>query len=111
MIVSFLTKELQEESTCFDQLVQNYGPHQARRIRQRLDELDAAITMADFMLLPAPQCQKLDGERTGQVSAMIDFSTRLILEPVPSHNSHKEVYNPEWSKITKVRILSLSIDI
>ena len=37
----------------FRKLVTNYGPHLAGRIRQRLDELQAASNLAEFLRLPS----------------------------------------------------------
>lgn len=107
MKIKFATEEIQEECACFDQLVQKYGVRQARRIRQRLDELDAAANLADFMMLPASNCRLLNGEYVGQISIDTAFSSKLLIEPINSHTAQEENPMLDWTLVTAIRIISI----
>lgn len=61
-----------------------WGDQSARKVAQRLQELEAAESLADMRLLPAARCHELAGDRKGQLSVEVHSGLRLVFEP--DHN-------------------------
>ncbi len=79
----------------------------ARRLQQRLMELNAADTLADISHLPPARCHELTGDRAGQYSVDLAHPYRLIFisdhEPVPE----KPDGGLDKAKVTKVLVLEV----
>jgi plasmid maintenance system killer protein len=56
------------------------GAVRARKIQQRLKDLQAAGTLADMRLLPG-RCHELHGNLAGYLSLDLDHPYRLLLRP------------------------------
>ena len=110
MKIHFNSIELQTECNCFQQLVLKYGVNHARRIRQRIDELVAAHNLADFMTLPAPKCQLLNGKNTGQLSIETIHPFRILLKPTFNDSVHLQADSAQWASITELIVLSIETD-
>jgi proteic killer suppression protein len=86
-----------------DLLVRRYGSERAKRIRRRLDDLDAAGTLEDFRFLPG-RCHALSGDLEGLLSLDLDGPYRHYFrighQPPPS----KPDGGLDWSKATEVVI-------
>jgi proteic killer suppression protein len=62
-------------------LIRKYGPERAKRIRQRLDDLEAAGTLGDFRFLPG-RCHELTADLEGLLSLDLDGPYRLYFRPM-----------------------------
>ena len=82
------------------------GPDCAKRLRQRLDDLDAAFSLADFRSLPG-QCEELKAERKGQLSLRLQGGLRLIFEPANAPPPLRPDGGLDWERIDSVRILEI----
>ncbi|MFO7981835.1 MAG: hypothetical protein R6V08_00095 [Desulfuromonadales bacterium] len=60
------------------------GEAMARKLQQRMMELNAAETLADISHLPPPRCHEMTGDRAGQFSVDLVHPYRLLF--IPSHN-------------------------
>jgi len=83
-----------------------YGDINAKRLRQRLDDLHAAQILADFSSLPG-RCHELTGDRAGQLSLDLDHPMRLIFEPAHNPVPRKEDGGIDWTQVTAVKILDI----
>ena len=66
------------------------GPADAKKLQQRLAELQSAETLADMKCLPAARCHELTGDRKGQLAVDLVHPRRLIFEPDQASPPKKE---------------------
>jgi proteic killer suppression protein len=62
MLIRFADEQVRVRAISLERMVQEYGERKARRIRQRLDELDAASCLADVRTLPGMRCQSVNNQ-------------------------------------------------
>jgi hypothetical protein len=85
-------------------LITKYGPHNAKRIRQRLDDLRAAATLDDMSRLPGrlhPLHENLDG----WFALDLKHPDRLIIQPANDPLPQKADGSLDWTKVTVVRVI------
>jgi len=76
----------------------------AKKIVQRIQEIQAAQTLQDLRQLPAVRCHALSGKRQGQFAVNLGPRLRLVFEPV---QSQQEIYVDgvlDHSRVERVRI-------
>ncbi|MGB7723123.1 MAG: hypothetical protein WBL65_24710, partial [Bryobacteraceae bacterium] len=76
MKIGFSSEKLKKICNRHDLLVRKHGAERAKRIRQRLDDLDAAASLEDFCFLPG-RCHELTGDLDGLLSLDLDGPYRL----------------------------------
>jgi plasmid maintenance system killer protein len=106
MKIAFYDRRLAKDHSEHRRLVRRHGERRAKLIRRRLDQLRAALTLADLRQLPGPRCHELTGDRAGQLSVDLDHPYRLILmpsEPVPT----KAEGGLDWTQVTAVIVLGV----
>ena len=112
MEISFISKKLEKEFNEGARLVKVHGPERAKKIRIRLAELRAAVTLYDFWppKKKPSRCHELaEGDRKGKfhLSVDLDYPYRLIFtpahDPIPTHADG----GLDWSKVTAVTILGV----
>lgn len=86
-------------------LVRSYGPDNARRIRRRLDDLQAAAHLADMHAIFGGRLHALVGDRAGCFALDLKHPQRLIFEPANEPLPYKDDGGLDWPRITTVRIL------
>lgn len=87
-------------------LQRHYGPQQAKRIRQRLDELRAANSLDEMRMLPG-RCHALKGDRAGQLSLDLVHPQRLVFEPADVPPALKPDGGIDWKQVRTVRLLGI----
>ncbi len=65
------------------ELRKKHGVIRAKKIQQRLADLEAAATLAVMRSLPG-RCHELRGDRAGQLSLDLDHPYRLLFRPAGS---------------------------
>lgn len=106
MEIVFGTTKFEKECNSFELLQKRHGERQAKKIRQRLDELRAAHTLADVSHLPPPRLHQLEG-RQAEFSVDIIFPYRLILTPAARPVPRKSDNGVDLAQVTAVRILGV----
>lgn len=106
MDITFSTTKFEKECNEQKRLVQRYGPVNAKRLRQRLDDLRAAPHLEMMRQLPG-RCHELLGDRAGQLSLDLDHPYRLIFEPAHDPVPRKEDGGLDWSQVTAIRLLGV----
>lgn len=105
--IFFKTKKLQK--LCSDQreMQKQLGQGMARKLRQRLMELNAAEVLADVSHLPPPRCHELSGDRAGQFSVDLEHPYRLLFiaadEPVP----RREDGGVDLDRVREIEIVAI----
>ena len=109
MDISFKSTKLKKELNEGKMLEKIHGFFRAKKIRIRLAELRAAISLHDigFPYAGFGRCHELTGERKGQLSVDLDHPYRLIFvpnhEPVPL----KPDGGLDWKQVTAITILGI----
>jgi proteic killer suppression protein len=87
-------------------LIRAYGKINAKKMRQRLDDLLAAETLEDVRNLPG-RYHELKAGRKGQIACDLEHPYRLIFEPVANPMPIDENGQLIWSEITFIEIIEI----
>jgi len=75
---------------------------------QRLQELEAADSLADISRVPPPRCHELIGDRAGQISVDLVQPQRLLFIPANDPVPRAEDGGLDWSKVTEIEIIEIA---
>ena len=106
MEIRFASERLRDECNDTTTLVRRYGKQGAKRLRQRLDDLDAVANLEAARPLPG-KLHELTGDRKGRLAMTVDRGKRLILEPADPELARKPDGGLDWTQVTAVRILGV----
>lgn len=104
--IVFRTKKLQKQCTDTKEMQRSLGSKQAKRLRQRLDDLRASPTLEVMRSLPG-RCHELKGDREGELSVDLEHPYRLIFEPANNPVPKKGDGGLDWSRVSGIRILGI----
>jgi plasmid maintenance system killer protein len=104
--ITFSTRKLEKQCNDSKTMTRAWGAFQAKKLRQRLDELKAASTLEVMRLLPG-RCHELKGDRAGQISLDLEHPNRLVFEPANVPIPRKQDGGLNWTAITAVRIIGV----
>lgn len=90
----------------FKQVTKTHGPENSKKLKSRLNDLDAAQSMEDMRKLPG-HWEELKNERSGQFSARLHGGTRLIMQPQKHPASTKPDGGLDWSAIDCIFIVEV----
>jgi len=106
MDITFRSTKLEKQCTDTKRATKTWGPEQARKIRQRLDDLRAAPHLGDFRSLPG-RCHELRGDRAGQLSLDLVHLDRLLFKPNHDPVPTKPDGGLDWDAVTAIDILEV----
>jgi plasmid maintenance system killer protein len=106
MEIIFKSKKFQKICNSEKELIRAYGKNCARKIRSRLDDLQAAINLEAFRTLPG-RCHELKGNKKWQLSLDLEHPLRLIFEPLNQDIARKEHGGMDWNLVTAVEIINV----
>lgn len=104
MNITFKSRKLQKILSDPKEMKSAYGSI-ARRVSQRMDQLQSAPNLATLLSLPALECHPLTGNRAGEWAVSISGNYRLIFEIDHSPVPRKEDGSIDTIRITDIRIL------
>ncbi len=107
MEVTFANGKLARLCSSESLMIRELGPEAARRLGRRLQQLEAAASLAEFRHLPQVRAHQLVGDRDEQISVDLDHPRRLILEatePVPRAPDG----GLDWEAITSVVVIEVA---
>lgn len=84
-----------------------WGEQMARKIAQRLSEMQRAISLAELALLPAARCHEPKGDRKGQLSVDLTHPFRMLFVAAHDPLPLKEDGGLDWSGVTAVEIVGI----
>lgn len=107
MEIAFSSEQLRQ--TCNDSkaLKRRFGAEGEKLIRRRLDELQAAPTLAAIAKLPGPRCEELKGGRAGQLSVRVQGGFRLVFIPVDDPPAKKPDGGLDWVAVRAIKVLEI----
>jgi plasmid maintenance system killer protein len=88
------------------ELKREYGEVCAKKIRRRLDDLQAAPTLENMRNLPG-RCHELKGDMKFQLSLDVEHPLRLIFMPVGNGFKFKDDGGLDWKTVTEVQIIGV----
>ncbi len=101
MELIFKDKKLKEICNNQQEASRKWGRDNAKKLRQRLDDLREAETLEVFRGLPG-RCHELKGDKAGQLSLDLKHPFRLIFEPVG--NEVKTSLGLDWRLVKALQI-------
>lgn len=107
MQLSFKNTALRELCINDKLLRKQFGEKGRKKIRQRLDEFDAAENLAVIGRLPGPRCEELKGDRAGELSVRAHDGMRIIFRPMHAPVPIKPDGGLDWTAITAIQIHSI----
>ncbi len=107
MDILFKTKKFEKQCNRFDLLVRTYGPHRAKLIRRRLDELRAANSLDEIRYLPQARCHELKGKHAGKLSVDLEHPYRLLFRPANEPTPQKADGGLDWAGVSAVEIIEV----
>lgn len=87
-----------------------FGPQIAKKLQQRLAELNAADTLDDVSRVPPARCHELGQNRDGQLAVDLVHPKRLVFQPDHDPLPQKSDGGLDWAKVTQILILEISVD-
>ena len=107
MVILFKNKKLKKILSDQKALVKHFGPGQAKKIKQRLLELQAAENLHILRSLSHLRAHELTAKRAGQVSLDLKHPYRLLIVPAYDDPPLKDDGGLDWERVTKIMILEV----
>ncbi len=109
MLIFFRTKKLQKTCNSSREMQRSFGVIRAKKLQQRLMELQAADHLGQIPRVPPPRCHEMTGDRQGQLSVDLDQPYRLFFipanDPVPLKEEDQGL---DWSAVTEIEIIEIA---
>ena len=77
----------------------------AKKVNQRMKEIEASKNLEILKMIPAARCHELKGDRKGEFSLDISGNYRIIFEPDHNPIPVKDDKSIDWIRITDIKIL------
>lgn len=104
MLILFADEQIRGQAISLKLMMQKYGDRKAKRMRQRLDELDAANNLEDVRTLPALRCQQVNNQPTFITICTIRPAGMLFkVEDLTCFDGNAL----NWRSVTTLKIISL----
>jgi len=107
MKIYFRKKKLQKACSSERASIRMWGRENAKKLHQRLRELEAADNLSVIYCLPAARCHQLKGNRTGQFAVNLKHPFRLIFEPRHDPVPLKDDGGIDLTQITEIIIVEV----
>ncbi|KJS10716.1 MAG: hypothetical protein VR67_17755 [Peptococcaceae bacterium BRH_c8a] len=107
MDIYFKYKKLQKACNNERESVKEWGHEIAKKVRQRLSELRAAVCLSDISHLPPPRLHELSGNRQGQYAVDLLHPYRLIFIPAHKPIPIKSDGGIDVSEVTAILIIEV----
>lgn len=88
MEIEYSSKKLEKD--CTSNLIKTYGLENAKKIKQRLEQLKAFENLQQAYTLRSMFFEPLSGDRKGEYSIVVNKNWRIILTAVPKNESSLE---------------------
>lgn len=107
MQIEFASSKLRKRCEDKSQAVRAWGEQQARKVLQRLAEIQAAENIAELCKVPGAACHRLKAERDGQFAVYLVHPFRLVFEPTGDESLYKDGTSIIAARVTRVKILEV----
>ncbi len=106
MEVLFVNQRLSRQLSSHRELQRRWGEAGARKITLRLQQIEAASTLADMRELPG-RCHELTGDRDGHLAVDLHSPYRLVFRPTVNPAPVKEDGGLEWDSVDSVTVTEI----
>lgn len=106
VVILFKTRKLEKLCNQDREAVRKLGKASAEKLRLRLDDLEAAASLATMASLGG-RCHELKGDLRGCLAVELAGGERLVFEPAHDPIPTKDDGGLDWSKVTCIRIVSV----
>jgi len=106
MYITYRSNKLKKHCLEFKEAQKAFGIN-AKKLMQRISEIQAAPTLDDLNKLPPTRCHPLEGNREGQFAVDLKHPMRLIFEPV---GIKEEIYPNgilDLTKVVEIKIIEI----
>lgn len=107
MKIEFESKKMQKACSSDKQMRKEWGDQMARKLRQRLNELESFDSLADALHLPSMRCHELSGDRSGQLAVDLVHPHRLIFRPGHDPLPTKADGGLDWTKVNVIVVVEV----
>ena len=106
MKIDFLNQKDKAFFESSKQVTKEHGPENAKKLKHRLDDLDAAQCMEVMRVLPG-HWEELKNDRAGQFSVRLQGGLRLIVKPQKQPPPTKPDGGLDWAAIDSIYIIEM----
>ena len=106
MKIDFLNQKDKAFFESSKQVTKEHGPENAKKLKHRLDDLDAAQCMEVMRSLPG-HWEELKNDRAGQFSVRLHDGLRLIVKPQTQPPPAKPDGGLDWAAIDSIYIVEM----
>jgi plasmid maintenance system killer protein len=106
MIIVFEDRKFEKQCNNQSKLIKVQGAFRAKKIRLRLDDLKAALTLEDMRNAPG-RCHELHGNLADHLSLDLDHPYRLLFIPDQDPMPRKEDGGLDWTQVIAVKIVGV----
>lgn len=110
MNIIFKSKKLEKILNSDTEIQKHYGKICGKKLKILLYSLKAAPTLQEFYppLSKPYRCHELLGKRKGEISMDVEHPYRLLFEVNDTPLPTLDAGGLDWSKVTSIRILSIT---
>lgn len=108
MRISFSNRKLGKLANSDREATKAFGKPSARKLRLRLDDLDAAASLEDMRHLPAARCHELKHDRKGELAVDLHGGLRLIFKPDHEPPPAKPDGGLDWTQVTAITVTAIT---
>lgn len=108
MTISFRNSKLRKLANSDKEAVKKLGPQGAKKLRTRLDELDAVTKLEEMRSLPAARCHELKGDLMGSIAVDLHGGWRIVFEPDHDPVPTKADGGLDWQGIDAILITNIT---
>jgi proteic killer suppression protein len=105
--IEFRSGKLRKNCTDSEKAKKAYGVPRARKITQRLQEIQAASDLETLTQLRATGCHPLKGDRKGQFALELPDGFRLIFEPLDENGEAIRKEDFDYKSVRRVKIIDI----
>lgn len=107
MDITFRNEKLAKIFNSEKNLVREYGPENAGKIKRRMVVLKAAMCLEEISSYPPERRHELSGDRKGQFAVDLKHPQRLVLEPNHNPLPYRRDSGLDLKKITAITIIEV----
>jgi len=105
--IRFRSRKMQLWCSSEKESNRKWGVENARKIRQRLADLNAAEYLADMTKFPQARCHELSGNRKDQFAVDCKHPFRIIFAPLHNPIPRKLDGGMDYAKVTQIEIIEV----
>jgi plasmid maintenance system killer protein len=109
MKISYQYKKLEKTTADFKAISKHYGT-MAKKVNQRIKEMEASTTLEVLGKIPAARCHELKGDWKGYLAVDVSGNHRIVFKPDHDPPPKKDDGGLDWSQVTAITIVAIGED-